>query len=64
MAFPKYLYGDPCEILERKQERDLKKSCTGCIHSYKLEFKSGIEWGCDKGKRFGKRCHFYEVKND
>ena len=62
MALPKYMYRDPCEILQNKQERELKKSCVGCIHSFKLEFASGVEFGCDKGRRYGKRCKYYEVK--
>lgn len=61
MALPHYLYKDPCDVLEQKQEHEAKKSCHGCIHSYKLEFKSGIENGCIKGRRFGKRCKLYEV---
>lgn len=63
MALPHYMYKDPCEVLEQKQEHEAKKGCHGCIHSYELEFVSGIEKGCNKGRRFGKRCqHYQETK--
>lgn len=64
MALPSHFYGDPCEVLERKQEHELKKLCTGCIHIFKVEFKSDVEYSCNKGKRYGRRCKFYEPGND
>lgn len=59
-ALPHYLYRDPADVLERKQEMEARMSCSGCIHSFKMEFKSGAEMGCDKNRRYGKRCKLYE----
>lgn len=62
MALPRYMYGDPMDVLEQKQEREARQSCVGCMHGFKMEFKSGIEMGCEKNRRWRRRCKFYEVR--
>lgn len=62
-TLPSWMYKDPMDVLEQKQERELKKLCTGCAHEFEIMFKSGPAMGCDKGKLYGKRCNlFQEVK--
>ncbi len=63
-ALPRWMYRNPEEVLERKQEAALRKSCIGCVHGFKMEFEKSSANGCDKGRRFGKRCELYEVRND
>ena len=59
MALPSFLYRNPQEVLERKQEMEARKSCVGCAHTFILEFKNGFEIGCDKDRKFGRRCELY-----
>lgn len=59
MTLPAYMYKDPADVLESKQERQLKKSCVGCIHAMEYEFKDSREKICDKGKAYGRRCELY-----
>ena len=60
MALPSYLYGDPCDVLDRKQQAKIKKSCEGCMHGFSLSFKDGVvSNGCGKGKKYGRRCELY-----
>ncbi len=59
-ALPSWMYKNPQDVLEQKQEYELKRSCIGCIHSFKIEFKSGSAMGCDKRRRYGRRCEFYQ----
>lgn len=62
-TLPSWMYKDPCDVLERKQENELRKSCTGCAYGFEIMFKSGPANGCEKGKKYGKRCIlFQEVK--
>jgi len=62
-TLPAYMYRNPEEVLERKQENELRKSCSGCIHGFEIMFKSGPAKGCNKSKLYGKRCSlFKEVK--
>jgi hypothetical protein len=58
-ALPAFMYKNPQDVLERKQETALKKTCIGCIHSYRINFVSGPGFGCEKGRKFGKRCQHY-----
>lgn len=58
---PYWMYKNPCDVLEMKQAHELKKTCVGCVHSFKMQFKNVVENGCDKGRRYGKRCKYYEV---
>lgn len=60
-ALPRYMYKNPCDVLEQKQQHELRKSCVGCAHSFRMQFKKGVEMGCEKGRRYGKRCKYYEV---
>lgn len=60
MALHSYLYKNPMDVLEQKQERELRKSCTGCIHGFKIMFNSGPAMGCNKGKLYGKRCILFQ----
>lgn len=60
MALPNYLYRDPCDVLEQKQERELRMSCSGCVNSFKMEVAGSIEQGCSKGNKFGRRCNLYQ----
>jgi len=60
MALPFYQYRDPEEVLERKQEAELRKSCVGCVHGFKMEFAGGVANGCDKNRRYGRRCELYK----
>lgn len=63
MALPSFYYKNPMDVLEQKQEHELRKSCAGCIHGFEIMFKSGAEKGCNLGKMHGKRCSlFREVK--
>lgn len=59
-TLPAYMYKNPMDILEQKQERELKKSCKGCAHVFQVEFKGAAESGCNKGRVFGKRCKLYK----
>lgn len=58
-ALPSYFYRDPSEVLERKQEAAIKKSCVGCVHSFAIEFVSGIAHGCNMRRKYGSRCEHY-----
>lgn len=60
-ALPRHMYRDPSEVLERKQEAELRKSCVGCMHGFKMEFHASVANGCDKGRRFGRRCELFEA---
>ena len=60
-ALPKWMYKNPEEVLERKQEAELRKSCIGYVHGFKMEFKSGVAMGCDKNRKYGKRCELYAM---
>ena len=60
-ALPKWMYRNPEEVLERKQEAELRKSCVGCMHGFKMEFSGGkTANGCDKNRRYGRRCELYK----
>lgn len=61
-ALPSYMYRNPEEVLERKQEYEFRKSCTGCVHAYEVMFGSLLAKACNKGKRYGKRCNLYREK--
>ena len=58
-ALPSYMYRNPCDVLELKQEYLRRKSCVGCIYAFRVEIIGSIEMGCNKGKRYGKRCKLY-----
>ena len=45
-TLPAYMYRDPCEVLQQKQERELKRSCAGCVHVYLVEIGGSVENGC------------------
>lgn len=63
MALPSFYYQDPMDVLDQKQQREIKKSCAGCAHGFEIMFKSGAAKGCDLGKLYGKKCNsFQEVK--
>jgi len=63
MALPHWQYKNPQDVLEWKQEYEKRKSCVGCMHGFKMIFNSGEAMGCDKNRRWGKRCEYYqEVK--
>lgn len=62
MALPHFMYRDPCEVLERKQESELKKGCKGCVHEFEVEFKNQRVLACDMNKSHGNRCRFYKLK--
>lgn len=62
-ALPSWHYRDPQEVLERKQENELRKTCTGCAHGFQIMFKTGPAMGCNKHKLYGRKCNlFKEVK--
>lgn len=61
MALPHYQYRDPCDVLERKQNAALKKTCYGCIYEFKMAFQSSVVMGCDKNKKHGRKCELYKV---
>lgn len=61
-ALPSYMYRNPEEVLERKQEHELRKSCTGCAHAFEIMFNSCAAMGCNKGKRHGRRCNLFQEK--
>ncbi len=58
-ALPSWMYRNPEEVLERKQESEARRSCVGCVHSFAIEFKSGRAMGCDKNRKYGVRCDLY-----
>lgn len=60
MALPHWQYKNPQDVLEWKQEYEKRKSCVGCMHGFKMEFKSGVAMGCDMSRRYGRRCELYE----
>lgn len=63
MALPSFYYKDPMDVLDQKQQIELKKTCIGCVHAFEIMFKSGPAKGCDLGKLYGKKCNsFQEVK--
>ena len=45
-TLPAYMYRDPCEVLQQKQERELRRSCAGCVHVYLVEIGGSVENGC------------------
>lgn len=47
-------YGNPADVLERKQE----SGCHGCAHAMQI---FGVA-GCEKGKRYGRRCKSFTGK--
>lgn len=59
-TLPAHTYRDPMLVLEQKQENELKRSCNGCVNVFDVRFKGSVEKGCNKGKRYGKRCRLYE----
>lgn len=61
-ALPSYMYKNPQQVLEDKQEREVRLLCIGCVHGFKMEFEGSTVNGCDKGRRFGRRCELYEVQ--
>lgn len=62
-ALPAWMYRNPEEVLERKQESEARRSCVGCVHGFTIQFKNGPAMGCDKNKKYGRRCELYqEVK--
>ena len=60
MALPSFCYRDPMIVLEQKQEHELRKTCNGCVHAFKIEFGGSIEQGCNKGKKYGTRCKLFQ----
>jgi len=66
MALPSYYYQDPMDVLDQKQQRELKKSCTGCAQEFEIVFKSSLgdvsKKGCNLGKLYGKRCVLFQEK--
>lgn len=64
MALPHFMYRDPCEVLESKQEHELRKSCSGCVYEMQVMFKSVAVKACAMDKKFGRRCRFYKGKDD
>lgn len=61
-TLPAYMYRDPMLVLEQNQENELKRSCAGCVHVFRVEFKGVAESACNKGKMFGKRCRLFQEK--
>lgn len=59
-TLPSWMYRNPEEVLERKQETELRKSCAGCVHAIEYEFKYSKQKICDKGKSYGRRCKLYQ----
>lgn len=47
-ALPSWMYRNPEEVLERKQESEARRSCVGCVHSFAIEFKAVGQWGVTK----------------
>ena len=60
-TLPSYMWRDPCDVLEQKQERELRKTCIGCAHAFEIMFKSGAAMGCELGRFYGNRCKSYKV---
>lgn len=62
-ALPSWMYKNPCDVLEMKQNREaneLKRSCAGCYFEYEIVFKAGTKKGCEKGRRYGRKCSSYK----
>lgn len=59
-TLPAYMYRDPAIVLEQKQENELKRSCAGCVHVFRVEFNGAVESACNKGRMIGKRCNLYK----
>lgn len=49
-------YGNPEEVAARRQAR----SCHGCRHEEKIQIGSQKTGYCNKGRKHGKRCAFYQ----
>ena len=60
-ALPSYMYKNPQDVLEWKQESAIKKSCIGCVHGFSIQFKTGVAHGCGKNKKYGRRCEHYSL---
>jgi hypothetical protein len=62
MALDSYIYGDPCKVLEQKQEAAARKerACGQCIHRLTMPLKNEVYVFCEfKRKSYGKRCELY-----
>lgn len=61
MALDSHLYRDPMLIVQERQERQIRRSCQGCIHERSVDNPfGGDELMCGLGRRHGKRCRRYK----
>lgn len=65
MALDSFMYEDPANVLQRKQELEAKKTkaCGDCIHKRSMEFRGEVGNFCEfKRHVYGRRCELYETK--
>jgi hypothetical protein len=52
---PSHCYGDPLDVLLKKEAR----SCKGCVHEGKMSWELETINYCEKGRKHGERCDHY-----
>jgi len=66
MTLDSHLYRNPADILEAKQERQLKRkqSCIGCVNLRSIEFAGDVVIACAlKRTAIVRRCEFYKKES-
>jgi hypothetical protein len=54
---PRWMMGDPLQVLLSKEAAQLKRTCTGCSHGAERISPFGDRvMRCLKGKPYGKKC--------
>lgn len=58
---PRWMMGDPLNVLLSKEAAELKRSCAGCVHARPVvsPFEETVT-KCLKGRPYGKKCKQYE----
>jgi hypothetical protein len=62
MTLPAWMYRNPLTVLVEQESR----TCAGCVHEQSITLGTGEKrettFFCARGKRYGRRCRFYEEK--
>jgi len=67
MTLDAHLWGDPARILERKQQRHLKKLqfCAGCVNRRTIEFQGVVVQACTIKRAAAMcRCDLFKKENE
>lgn len=65
MAHDSWLYGDPENVLIRKQEEEARRDrqCGKCVHRAELPMEHKVVVFCSKKfQTYGHRCHLFRIK--